>query len=102
MNREKIQYIHIPKTGGTFVLNCLFSTNNLIAEHKKLENNNKIILSCIRNPYVFYESFFNFFYKPNHKIGNKFQNIIKNYKSIDIFINDILNNKKEFFNTKLL
>ena len=98
MNRNKIQFIHIPKTGGTFVLNCLFSTNNLMAEHRKIEKNSKIILGCIRNPYSFYESFFNFFYKPNHKIGNKFQYITKKYDSIDIFINDLLNNKKQFFN----
>lgn len=98
MNRDKIQYIHIPKTGGTFVLNCLYSTNNLSAEHIRIQQSNKIVLSCIRNPYNFYESFFNFFNEPNHKISNKFQYIAKEYNNIDIFINDILFNKTNFFN----
>lgn len=97
MNRDKVFYVHIPKTGGTFVLNSIFNTNNLKAEHYKLnENENRIILCSIRNPISFYESFYNFFLKPNHKISNSFKNIVKEFNNINEFTINLLNNKNLF------
>jgi hypothetical protein len=36
--RDRVIYIHIPKTGGTFILNTIFNKNNLQAEHKVLSS----------------------------------------------------------------
>ena len=98
-NRERIAYIHIPKMGGTYLLNTLFNKNNLYAEHlKKKEMNvrNKHILVSVREPVSFYISFFNFFKNPNHKIQNRFVKIVKKYSNLDKFLIDILSNKAKF------
>ena len=34
--RDRLIYIHIPKTGGTFILNTIFFKNNLQSEHNTL------------------------------------------------------------------
>lgn len=95
LNRSKVIYIHIPKTAGTYILNVLYGTNNLIAEHRKLSSfkdlKNKMIISSIRHPIDFYNSYYNFFKYPNHKISNPLKNTIQNYNNIDDFTMDLLN-----------
>ena len=99
MNRESIIYIHIPKTGGTFVLSTIFFKDNLYAEHYKITTypniQNKTIIATIRNPLGFYNSFYNFFKYPNHKITNKFQDTISKFDNINNFLKILLTKKNE-------
>ena len=92
-NRDKVLFVHVPRTGGTFVLNVLFDTRSLHAEHKKLDTSGvgtKRILSCVRNPIDWYGSLFNFFKYPRRQIGNRFQRIVGLYEDIDLFTADLL------------
>jgi hypothetical protein len=99
--RDKLVYIHIPKTGGTFILNTIFQKKDLIAEHFKITNydcENKIIFTTVRKPINFYNSLYNFFKKPNHPISNSFQFCVQKYDNINTFIKTLLNEKKKLTN----
>ena len=103
-NRNKVVYVHIPKCGGTYALNLLYNTNNFNPEHYTLNSyntKNKIIITSIRNPISFYESYYNFLKYPNHKIRNKMTLIVKNYPNINDFLRDLLY-KKIKTNLKLM
>ena len=93
-NRNKVVYIHIPKCGGTYILNVLYNSNSFNPEHKqisKYNTKNKIVLSSIRNPISFYESYYNFLKYPNHRLFNKMSLIAKTFDHIDKFLKDLLN-----------
>lgn len=103
-NRNKVVYIHIPKCGGTYILNVLYNSNSFNPEHKqisKYNTKNKIVLSSIRNPISFYESYYNFLKYPNHRLFNKMSLIAKTFDHIDKFLKDLLN-KNIKTNLKLL
>tara|TARA_Y100000992_G_scaffold26683_3_gene15094 strand:+ start:954 stop:1583 length:630 start_codon:yes stop_codon:yes gene_type:complete len=94
--RERFIYIHIPKTGGTFILNTIFNKQNLQAEHNMVKSyniKNKIIFTTIRDPINFYNSLYNFFKTPNHPINNTFKQFVQKHDNINDCIKIILSEK---------
>ena len=91
---DKVIYIHIPKCGGTYVINVLYGTNNLNAHHTSIRNydiRNKTVLATIRHPISFYNSFYNFLKFPNHPIRNPMKYIVEKYDDINVYTEDLLN-----------
>lgn len=92
-NRKIVTFCHIPKTGGTEILNRLYNTKSLAAEHRVLNKSElskgKNVLFCVRDPVDWYLSLINFYRFPNHRISSvptifasKFENADDMYYAI--------------------
>lgn len=93
-NQDKVIFVHIPKCGGTYVTNVLYGVDKVTAIHNniyKYQISNKQILTTIRHPLNFYNSFYNFLKYPNHPIKNPMQYIVKTYDDINTFTTNLLN-----------
>lgn len=73
-----VHYVHIPKTGGTYVKNILMQTRikptSLYTEgsHPTFKNKKYINFTVVRHPADRFESYLNFKYgKTKHKLDNK-------------------------------
>lgn len=99
INFNKLKFIHVPKTGGTYIQNVVFFSKTLKTDHFPIslhDQYNKILFTTIRDPIAFYNSMYNFYKNPNHPITGKVKNIVNNYKDINEFTNNLLINKKHF------
>lgn len=97
----KIFFIHIPKTGGTSILNTSFFKNNNITriDHHPYEDNyvnnyyncNNCYFTVVRNPYDRLVSAY--FYLKNGGMHNKwdteYQTQLQKYNSFDDFIDNL-------------
>lgn len=99
---ENLVFIHIPKTGGTYINQLLFNSNDLSASHKCIKHmgnlKNKIVFATIRNPVSFYNSTYNFYKYPNHPLRSKVKGIVNKYNDINEFTKELLTNKEAFAN----
>ena len=102
---DKIFFIHIPKTAGSYISLVLLDkkmskddmNNSCVRVNHipvtEINIRSKICFTVIRNPYSFYRSLYNFFHNPPHQILNKFQDFVKSYNNIDDFIKALLAEK---------
>ena len=74
MNRRKVFLVHIPKTGGTYLLNRIYNIKSIQARHvvltRRKAKKRHVILS-VRDPVEWYTSLWNFYPHPNHPIRNR-------------------------------
>jgi len=91
INHPKFIYLHIPRTGGTFiskfleeyVKNTIRTKKRHISLDKLGKINNKFVFSSIRNPYNWYVSWWKYNqHKPNDKHGI--------YKKCMVMIEDMI------------
>lgn len=93
-------FIHVPKTGGTYIQNTIFYSNNLSTDHSSIKHrgniSNKTIFTTIRKPIGFYNSMFNFYKNPNHSIRGQVKNTVNDFNDINKFTYTLLTNKEYF------
>ena len=97
---KDILFIHVTKTGGTYIQNTVFNSKNLTTNHGSIKQrgkiSNKIIFTTIRKPISFYNSMFNFYKNPNHSINGKVKDTVNDFDDINKFTYTLLKNKEYF------
>lgn len=105
---KKLSYIHIPKTGGTFVRSILskFPEINYIQHKQASENKNEIYFATIREPSERFESLLNFvfWHKENKVLKKNYipKRLWYTYDDISVDLNKLISmmSDKELTNLK--
>tara|TARA_Y100000748_G_C15383936_1_gene444776 strand:+ start:80 stop:679 length:600 start_codon:yes stop_codon:yes gene_type:complete len=99
----RVQYVHIPKTGGTFVKNVLQKTNitptsmYTIGSHPSYKNKKNINFTIIRHPVERLESFLNYKYgRTKHMLDTPKKKATLNKIVSNMNVKKMRNIKKKF------